>query len=164
MSLFVRDLAEEQEAERRERLAERTASLTMMAAGVARDLSETFGPIYTSITRAAAAAPRRDSGAALLGAGAEKMLRLVERLRGYAEGNREGDFRPIQSGEVFTATLRSLATTMPKNIQLLQRLPADLPLFEGDAAQLAKVLLGLAAYSRDAMPGGGTLTLEAGRR
>jgi len=164
VTLFVRDLAEEQAAEWRERQAERMASLSLMAAGVAQDLRETFDPIYTHVMRIAVAAPRSDSGAALLVAGAEKMLRLVERLTRYAEGSREGQVQAIQTGEVFTATLRTLATTMPKNIQLLQRVSADLPPFEGDATQLAKVLLRLATHAREAMPGGGTLTLEAGRR
>jgi PAS domain S-box-containing protein len=164
VSLFIRDLAEEREAERRARRAERMESLSMMAAGVARDLRETFDPIYTVITRTAAAAPRRDSGEALLGASAEKMLRLVERLTSYAEGSREGRLQAIYSGEVIAAALRTLTTTMPKNIQLVQRVPADLPPIQGDAAQLTKVLLCLSANARDAMPGGGTLTLDAGRR
>ena len=127
VGLFVRDLVEDQEVERRARRAERTDSLTLMAAGVARDLSATFDPIHTLITRTAAAAPRRDAGAALLDASAEKMRQLVERLRSYADGSHEGELRAIQSAEVFTAALRTLATTGPKNIQLLQRVPADLP-------------------------------------
>jgi hypothetical protein len=127
VSLFVRDLAEEQEAERRARRAERMDSLALMAAGVARDLSATFDPIHTLITRTAAAAPRHDAGAALFDASAEKMRQLVERLRSYADGSHEGELRAIQSAEVFTEALRTLATTGPKNIQLLQRVPADLP-------------------------------------
>jgi PAS domain S-box-containing protein len=127
VSLFVRDLAEEQEAERRARRAERMDSLALMAAGVARDLSATFDPLHTLITRTADAAPRHDAGAALFDASAEKMRQLVERLRSYADGSHEGELRAIQSAEVFTAALRTLTTTGPKNIQLLQRVPADLP-------------------------------------
>jgi CheY-like chemotaxis protein len=51
--------------------------------------------------------------------------------------------------------------TFPKNIQVRIRAPKDLPTLAGDATQLHQVLLNLCVNARDAMPDGGTLTLDA---
>ncbi|WP_303467545.1 MULTISPECIES: PAS domain-containing hybrid sensor histidine kinase/response regulator [unclassified Marinovum] len=53
-----------------------------------------------------------------------------------------------------------LRRTMPTNIQIETRLEADLPKIETDRTQLESAILNLAINARDAMPDGGTITLE----
>jgi CheY-like chemotaxis protein len=56
---------------------------------------------------------------------------------------------------------RLIRVTFPKNIQLQINCPKDLRTIAGDGTQLHQVLLNLCVNARDAMPDGGTLTLNA---
>jgi CheY-like chemotaxis protein len=51
--------------------------------------------------------------------------------------------------------------SFPKNIRLVVKCAPELPTVLGDATQLHQILLNLCVNARDAMPDGGTLTLEA---
>ena len=54
-----------------------------------------------------------------------------------------------------------LRTTLGESIQLETRLPADMRAIKADPVQLQNAMINLAANARDAMPNGGTLTVEA---
>jgi PAS domain S-box-containing protein len=51
-----------------------------------------------------------------------------------------------------------------KNIQLVRHIPNDLPKFEVDAQQIQEVIINLCLNAIDAMPTGGTLTIQAERK
>lgn len=55
-----------------------------------------------------------------------------------------------------------LIPALGENIQLSLELDPDLGLVKGDAAQLEQVIMNLAFNARDAMPDGGTLTIQTG--
>jgi CheY-like chemotaxis protein len=85
---------------------------------------------------------------------------MVRQLLTFAKGA-EGKRVLLQPRHVLTEMEKLLTNTFPKTISLTVCYPGDLRSIVGEATQLYQLLLNLCVNARDAMPDGGTLTLEA---
>jgi PAS domain S-box-containing protein len=84
---------------------------------------------------------------------------LVKRL--LTLGRRvEPEFRPVDLNHLVENLEKLLARTIPKTITIRHRLQEGLRLVNADPSQIEQILLNLAINARDAMPDGGTLTIE----
>jgi len=68
--------------------------------------------------------------------------------------------KPVSVNEIVTQSLDLLQRSLPKNIEIVTKLHAALPLTNADPSQLQQVIINMAVNARDAMPQGGKLTLE----
>jgi two-component system cell cycle sensor histidine kinase/response regulator CckA len=71
---------------------------------------------------------------------------------------------PLDPNKLVTEAVRVLERLLPAGIQLELDLAAGLGPVKGDRTQLQQALINLTLNARDAMPDGGTLRLETGRR
>ncbi len=159
----MRDLTEQKKMEAQYLRAQRMESIGTLAGGIAHDLNNVFAPVMMSIellkydpaTDAAAPQdPRYHRG------------QLPARRRAGPAGPR---FRRGLDGEKTIVQLRSLindlesiiSETFPRGIQIMANAPNNLWPVLGDPTQLSQILLNLAVNARDAMPAGGTLTINA---
>ncbi len=69
--------------------------------------------------------------------------------------------RPFDLGAVIAATRELLGRTIGEQIEVRSQIPAELWPALADPAQVESAIANLAINARDAMPDGGTLTLEA---
>ncbi|MEO0605412.1 MAG: ATP-binding protein [Myxococcota bacterium] len=92
----------------------------------------------------------------------ESAAELTARLLAFS---RRDLHRPevLDLAELVRDVTRSLRRLLPETVQLTVDAPASGPFVEADRTQLRQVLLNLAVNARDAMPGGGTLTLVVRR-
>lgn len=156
------DITRQQQLESQLRRAQRLESIGTLAGGVAHDLNNALAPILM----AAGLLRLEFPGSAkedldLIEDGARRAADLVRRLLVFARGA-DGDRSPVQLQPLFDEMERMIRSTFPKNIDLeIGRCPSALPAILGDATQLHQVLLNLSVNARDAMPGGGTLSLKA---
>jgi len=88
---------------------------------------------------------------------------MVRQLLTFAKGA-EGERVPLHADRLVRELEKLMKGSFPKNLQLVVKCDPKLPMVRGDATQLHQVLLNLCVNARDAMPHGGTLTLEAERR
>lgn len=85
---------------------------------------------------------------------------LVKQILSFARGV-AGERVELQPRHLLQETVKILKETLPKSIRVALHLDPDLPLVSGDATQLQQVLMNLCINARDAMPNGGTLSIEA---
>jgi two-component system cell cycle sensor histidine kinase/response regulator CckA len=170
ISVVARDIgAAKEAADRQHALEERThqqqrmESLGKLAGGVAHDFNNILAIIVNYTEFAAEAAEGNDAVRADLEhvrTAADRAMNLTRQLLTFTRGD------TIQPQDVdlhaSIAEIRAmLERTIGADIALVAR-PSDQPLIvHGDPGQLQQVLLNLAINSRDAMPDGGTLVIEA---
>lgn len=76
----------------------------------------------------------------------------------------EANFEALDLNALVRELHGMLGATFPKTIKFVLHLQRNLPVVRADRSQLHQILLNLCVNSRDAMPRGGTITLETGIR
>jgi signal transduction histidine kinase len=151
--------------------AQRLESLGQLAGGVAHDFNNLLAVIlsYASFVSEELATPsgpdwpeRLESARSDLGQitlAAERATSLTRQLLTFA---RREVIRPqvLDLGHVITGVQELLRRTLGEHIELITTLGDDLWPVLADPGQLEQVLVNLAVNARDAMPGGGTLTID----
>ncbi len=158
-----RDITEQERLESQLRRAQRMESIGTLAGGIAHDLNNALAPILMAAELLRVAYPdRATDDLDLIDAGARRGADLVKQLLTFARGA-EGDRLPVKLRPLLSEMERMIRSTFPKNIELRVDNPEGLPAILGDATQLHQVLLNLLLNARDAMPDGGTLSVDAQR-
>jgi PAS domain S-box-containing protein len=70
------------------------------------------------------------------------------------------EIKPVDLNDIVRNALELLRQSLPKDIEIITHLDGELPLTQADPSQLQQVVINLAVNARDAMPGGGKLTIE----
>jgi signal transduction histidine kinase/CheY-like chemotaxis protein len=165
--------------ERKERLqaqAQRLESLGQLAGGVAHDFNNLLGVILNYVSfvsedvAAATALAGPDPARHLEAASADlaEVKKAAERAAGLTHQllvfARRDVIRPqvLDLDTVITAVEKMLRRTIGEHVELVTSLAGNLWPVLADPGQLEQVLVNLAVNARDAMPAGGTLTIDTG--
>ena len=154
--------AAQQRLENRLHQAERLESLGQLAGGVAHDFNNLLAVILNCAAFVAEATvgndPVRADVEQIRGA-AERAAALTRQLLIF--GRREQARLEALDLSLITADLQGLlARSIGENITLIVHPGRGLPAVHADRGQIEQVLVNLAVNARDAMPDGGTLTIE----
>ena len=84
---------------------------------------------------------------------------LIQQLLAFSR-KQAIQYEPVDLNEVVKNTQGMLERLIPENIQLSTVLTTDLGLIRANRTQIEQVMLNLVVNARDAMPMGGTLTIE----
>jgi PAS domain S-box-containing protein len=159
---IARDVTRLRQAEQALLRAQRLESIGTLAGGIAHDINNVLTPIVMAAGVLATTA-RDDGEADLLAtiiASAERGAGMVRQVLAFARGV-EGRLAPLRVEHVVADIGKLIRDTFDRSITLNVVTSPDLRSVMGDATQLHQVLLNLAVNARDAMPGGGRLTLRA---
>ena len=159
-----RKKAGEERARLQEQLfhAQKMKAIGTLAGGMAHDFNNLLGVIlgYASLIRRRLP-PGHPLGEPLdmMERSAQRGAELTSQLLQFA---RQETFRVehLDIGEVVGQVLRIVTETFDRRIRIETRLAPGLPCIGGDPGQLELALLNLCINARDAMPAGGTLTIE----
>jgi PAS domain S-box-containing protein len=150
----------EQELQRSQRLE----LMGRLASGTIHDfnnlLTAMMGMAALAQTRLPAAHPAHDELERILDSG-EQAAHLAGQLLAFGKQQRI-EPRPVDLNQVVAHTLRILHSSVPPNILIESHLSPVPVVVRGDETQLKQVLMNLVLNARDAMPQGGTLTIETG--
>jgi signal transduction histidine kinase/CheY-like chemotaxis protein len=153
--------------------AQRLESLGQLAGGVAHDFNNLLAVILNYLSFASeevAAAAGPDPGPHLAAAGADlaEADKAAQRAAGLTHQlllfARRDVVRPqvLDLDLVITSVNDLLRMTLGEHVELVISLAGDLWPVLADPGQLEQVLVNLAVNARDAMPDGGTLTIDTG--
>ncbi|MGI5242296.1 ATP-binding protein [Dactylosporangium sp. CA-139066] len=166
----ITDVTEREHLQRRLRQSDRLESLGQLAAGVAHDFNNLLGIIngYAGMAAAdlepvAAADPAwRTLHADLteIVAAGDRATALTRQLLSFARADPAPETRPLDLNTVVTELDTLLRRSLGEDIALITDLTAQPWRIKADPGRLEQVLVNLAVNARDAMPGGGTLTIE----
>jgi len=92
---------------------------------------------------------------------AEQAAQLITQLLSLTKGV-DQESRSIDLRGVIRKAAKILRSTLPQSIKIAVAVQPDLHRIAGNPTQLCQLLLNLGLNARDAMPGGGTLMIEAG--
>lgn len=160
---IVADITEKKKLEQQFLRAQRLESVGTLAGGIAHDLNNVLTPILMSIELMRFNNLNERTNPILTGieTSAKRGADLVRQILTFARGM-EGKRMELCAAKLINDIKKFVQDTFPKNIQCVSSMKEDQPSFEGDPTQLHQILLNLCVNARDAMPGGGTLTITAG--
>jgi PAS domain S-box-containing protein len=157
---IAKDITDSKQAAAQQLRAQRLESIGTLAGGIAHDLNNAFAPILMGIELLRMQVPDGLETIDTMETSARHGAGMVRQLLTFAKGI-EGARVLIQPRHLLHEIADLMRGTFPKNIELSILCPGALEPVLGDATQLHQVLLNLCVNARDAMPRGGTLTLEA---
>jgi PAS domain S-box-containing protein len=156
------DITEKKQLEAQFLRAQRLESIGALASGIAHDLNNVLAPILIGapLLQEMVKDPTARHLLKTMETSAQRGAAIVRQVLMFARGI-EGERVPLQSRHLLSEMERLTAETFPKSIRIEIDVAADLWPILGDATQLDQALLNLCVNARDAMPGGGVLTMEA---
>jgi PAS domain S-box-containing protein len=142
--------------------AQKMESVGQLTGGIAHDFNNLLTAIKSNaedLKEDLKGAPFSLKQADIILRAADRGAGLVAQLMAFA---RKQELQPktIDVNELLESFLKLLRSTLPANIEIEVRKAAQLPSVHVDPGRLESALLNLAINSRDAMAGGGTITIE----
>jgi PAS domain S-box-containing protein len=157
---IVRDITERRKTEALVRHSQRLDAVGTLAGGIAHDINNALTPILMGLGALRAKYPDDTALINALELSGQRGANMVRRLLSFAKPS-EGKPTELRANRLLEEVQQFAEYSFPKNVQIVIGHGPDEPLVRGDPTQLHQVLMNLCVNARDAMPGGGTLTLEA---
>jgi PAS domain S-box-containing protein len=164
--LVGRDLTDQRRTEEALRQSQKMEAIGQLTAGIAHDFNNMLTGVIggLDIIRRRIADGRTDGLDRFLDAAtgsAQRAAALTHRLLAFSR-RQSLDTRPLDVNALVGSMEELLARSIGERMRLVMRPRENLPLAKADANQLESAVLNLAINARDAMPEGGTLTIETG--
>ncbi|HVU23346.1 MAG TPA: ATP-binding protein [Opitutus sp.] len=158
----MQDVTERKKLEMQFMRAQRMEAIGMLAGGVAHDLNNILAPMLMSagLLKDSVTDPRDRDLLTMVERSAQRGADIVKQLLTFSRGA-SGVRAPMQARHLLKEVGGILRETFPREIDFKEDAPHDLWPVMADATQLHQVLVNLCINARDAMPGGGTLTVRA---
>ncbi|MBF2076634.1 MAG: PAS domain S-box protein [Synechococcales cyanobacterium C42_A2020_086] len=157
------DITEKKQLEAQFYRAQRLESIGTLASGIAHDLNNVLTPIL-ALSQLLRLKLQLDAHSRemleILAESAKRGANLVKQILTFARGS-EGTQIPLQVGPLLHEIATIARQTFPKSISIHDVSSPSLGWVVADPTHLHQVLMNLCVNARDAMPNGGTLTLEA---
>jgi hypothetical protein len=166
---FVTDISERVLRERQARHIEKLTALGSLAAGIAHEINNPIGIILSRIelmlmdAEERRGSPEEVEDLRTLYRQAQRLNRITDTLLRFGR-RRAPEPQPVDLGAIVADTLLLARYELIRDgIEVATSFAPDLPQVSGDPTALQQVLMNLLLNARDAMAGGGTLSISAKR-
>ncbi len=162
LSTIARDLTDWKRAEEQLRQAQMLEAVGLLAGGVAHDFNNLLNGIMGFADLALRELPPGSKAHGYLcrvpGLG-QQAADLIARLLTFARKAPQ-ERKPLDLNVLLEETAKLLRRTLPETLTIRVEPSPEPVVVQADLAQVQQVFLNLATNARDAMPGGGTLSLR----
>ena len=162
---IVEDLSERQALEQRLRQAEKMEAVGQLAGGMAHDFNNLLTTILTTadlIGGELIGDSTIQSDLETIKVASRRGSDLIRKLLAFARRQRL-DLQGVVLGALLQETAVVLRRLLPPDIEIRLEVPDADTAARADPVAVEQILINLATNARDAMPGGGTLTIGAAR-
>lgn len=159
-----RDVTEQKLLEEQLRQAAKMEAIGSLAGGIAHDFNNLLTAMmgYSSIlTQQLPAQGKYQEKLAQISRAAERAAALTQQLLAFGR-KQVLDVKSLNLNAVISDFETMLRRLIGENIDVKTFLDPNLGMAEADPGQIEQILMNLAVNARDAMPDGGTLTIETG--
>ncbi|MBW4645947.1 MAG: PAS domain S-box protein [Goleter apudmare HA4340-LM2] len=141
--------------------SQRLESIGTLAGGIAHDLNNVLAPVLMSVEllQMKLHDPQSQRVLQTLEKNVKRGANLLKQVLSFARGI-EGKQTIVQVRQLVQEIEQIIKQTFPKSITCQIELPENLWYTSGNTTQLHQVLMNLVVNARDAMPGGGSLTMR----
>lgn len=161
-SAILWDVSEKRKLEQQLMLAQKMESVGILAGGIAHDFNNILASIlgYASFMKDRSLPEEQmQKYVNIIEQSAIRAADLTNQLLGFARGGKY-ESHPMNLNRLIRETLKMVTRTFEKSIEVIVDLEKELPNIDADPSQIHRVLMNLCINARDAMPGGGRLTLR----
>jgi signal transduction histidine kinase len=144
--------------------SQRLETVGTLAGGVAHDLNNILTPMLmaSSILRETLTKPADRELIAMIDGNGKRGAAIVKQLVAFSR-SMALERRSLDPRQLLQEMAQLMSASLPKSITVLAPSGGDVGQVQVDQTQLQQVLMNLCVNARDAMPAGGTLTLQATR-
>ncbi|XDE62848.1 response regulator [Arthrospira platensis BEA 1257B] len=142
--------------------AQRLESIGTLASDIAHDLNNILTPILASVQmfQLGLDQEKQNKMLKLIENNTKRGAHLIKQVLSFAKGF-EGKLEIFQVRHLISEVADIARETFPKSINVSTNVSKELWTVYGDPTQLHQILMNLCVNARDAMPGGGNLSLSA---
>jgi len=162
ISVVARDITEQRRQEQALRQAQKMEALGQLAGGVAHDFNNLLTVILNCGASLAASFQegddRREDATEIVQA-SQRAARLTRQLLAFSR-QQVMDVKTVDVNGVVRQLLVMLRRLVGDHVQIVEQLDEATPRVVADPNQLEQVLVNLVVNARDAMPGGGAITIR----
>jgi PAS domain S-box-containing protein len=160
---IIRDITERKLLEQRYLQAQKMESIGLLAGGIAHDFNNILGGILGYASWMKTNIKEDDlffKPVDTIEKSAQRAAELTAQLLAFARGGKY-DIKAANLNSIITDSLKIISGTFDKSIVIETDLDKSLPTVEIDVGQIQQVLINLCVNARDAMPGGGRMTIQS---
>jgi two-component system cell cycle sensor histidine kinase/response regulator CckA len=159
---IMRDITERKLLEQRYLQAQKMESIGLLAGGIAHDFNNILGGILGYASWLKTNLKEDDlffRPVDTIEKSAQRAAELTRQLLAFARGGKY-DTKAANLNTVIVESLKIISGTFDKSIVIATDLDDSLPTVAIDIGQIQQVLINLCVNARDAMPGGGRMTIQ----
>ena len=162
----VRDITERRSTQAQLQQAQKMEAVGQLTGGIAHDFNNMLGIIIGNLELLKERVGRDARAAYLANSALDSALRATELVRQLLAFARRQSLHPERrdAKQVLSGMMNLLETTLGERVTVQLDLDEGLWPIEVDLAHFESAILNLALNARDAMPDGGTFTIEAANR
>ncbi|HYA87199.1 MAG TPA: ATP-binding protein [Nitrospirota bacterium] len=166
VQMIIRDITEKKKIQEHLLQSQKMESVATLAGGISHDLNN----VLTAILGHTEILGRKIKGSFESDATVMMALNVIERavrngsrmisqLMDFAR-RKKSEILPININDIIVDTLKLVERVLSKNISVRLELDPTIPRVDGDVTQLSQVVMNLVVNAKDAMPGGGDITIN----
>ena len=156
------DITEQKRTEEHLLRAQRMESIGTLAGGIAHDLNNILAPILMSVEmlQMKTTDPETNRWLSMIRENSDRGSELIKQVLTFARGM-QGEQMPVQLKHILKDLISVLKETLSKAINIKFDISNEIWTVMADPTQIHQVLMNICINARDAMPNGGTLTINA---